>query len=86
MAKLNAGIMSSNSIQDDFNFLKGASDRINSLIEKNVSGVKKFSAEIVAQMEEINLKICQIMDRLDDEPLNAQLKEEWMEKILTWEE
>jgi hypothetical protein len=74
-----------NSIQDDYNFLKGANDRISSLLEKNISGVRKFPRNVLEQMEEINLRICQIMDELDDKPLDPQLIDEWTGKILDWE-
>lgn len=76
---------SENTTIEDFHFLKATNDRICSLMEKNVKGIKSFSAEVIASMQQTSVKVCQIMEGLDDSPLDPQVKGQLIAKINEWE-
>jgi hypothetical protein len=76
---------SKNSTVEDFHFLKGVSDRICSLMEKNIKGLKTFSADVMECMEDTHIKICQIMEGLDSQPLDPEVKGQLIAKIAEWE-
>lgn len=68
---------------EDFHFLKGVNDRICSLMEKNIKGMKASSKDVINCMQETHTMICQIMEEL--EPLDPKVKGQLIAKIAEWE-